>query len=202
MAAQWLEAILNRITGFLGLGTNIGDRKKNLARALTSLNNRPDLTILRTSRIYETEPWGLVDQPKFLNRVAEIATSISPRELLERVKKLETDMGREAGPRFGPRLIDIDILLLEDQVVDEPDLQIPHARLHERAFVLVPLAEIAPESIHPVICTTIEIEYSEVNFEPQKIYRATSLKTYHCIRRECFVAGEVAAMIIFVVAAH
>ena len=87
--------------------------------------------------------------------VAEVATSISSRELLERVKKLETDMGREAGPRFGPRLIDIDILLLENQVVDEPDLQIPHARLHERAFVLVPLAEISPESIHPVICTSI-----------------------------------------------
>ena len=146
---------MNRITGFLGLGTNIGDRKKNLARALTSLNDRPDLTILRTSRIYETEPWGVVDQPKFLNMVAEVATSISSRELLERVKKLETDMGREAGPRFGPRLIDIDILLLEDQVVDEPDLQIPHASLHERAFVLVPLAEIAPESIHPVLRTTI-----------------------------------------------
>ena len=146
---------MNRITGFLGLGTNIGDRKKNLARALTSLNDRPDLTILRTSRIYETEPWGVVDQPKFLNMVAEVATSISSRELLERVKKLETDMGREAGPRFGPRLIDIDILLLEDQVVDESDLQIPHASLHERAFVLVPLAEIAPESIHPVLRTTI-----------------------------------------------
>ena len=146
---------MNRITGFLGLGTNIGDRKNNLTRALTSLNDRPDLTILRTSRIYETEPWGVVDQPKFLNMVTEVATSISPRELLERVKKLETDMGREAGPRFGPRLIDIDILLLEDQVVDEPDLQIPHARLHERAFVLVPLAEIAPELIHPILSTTI-----------------------------------------------
>ena len=146
---------MNRITGFLGLGTNIGDRKANLAQALTSLNDRPDLTILRTSRIYETEPWGLVDQPKFLNMVAEIETSIPPRELLERLKKLETDMGRKTGPRFGPRLIDIDILLLEDQVVDEPELLIPHARLHERAFVLVPLAEIAPGSIHPVLGSTI-----------------------------------------------
>lgn len=150
-----METILNRITGFLGLGTNIGERKNNLTQALTLLNDRPDLAILRTSGIYETEPWGLVDQPKFLNMVAEIATSISAIELLKRVKKLEMDMGREAGPRFGPRLIDIDILLLEDQVIDQPGLKIPHEKLHERAFVLVPLAELASELIHPILGTTI-----------------------------------------------
>ena len=146
---------MNRVTGFLGFGTNLGDRKGNLAEALTSLNNRPDLAVLRTSSIYETEPWGLADQPKFLNMVAEIATSIPPGELLERVKKLEHDMGREDGPRFGPRLIDIDILLLEDQVVDEPDLNVPHISLHERAFVLVPLAELAPDLVHPILDVTI-----------------------------------------------
>jgi len=146
---------LNRVTGFLGFGTNLGDRKKNLSQALNTLNDRPDLAVLRTSSIYETEPWGLADQPSFLNIVAEIATSIPPGELLERVKKLEQDMGREDGPRFGPRLIDIDILLLEDQVVDEPDLTVPHARLHERAFVLVPLAELAPELVHPVLDVSI-----------------------------------------------
>ena len=116
---------MNRVIGFLGFGTNLGDRKKNLAQAVNTLNDRPDLAVLRTSGIYETTPWGLTDQPDFLNMVAEIATSISPGELLERVKKLEQDMGREDGPRFGPRLIDVDILLLEDQVVDEPDLQSP-----------------------------------------------------------------------------
>lgn len=146
---------MNRVTGFLGFGTNLGDRKKNLSQALNTLNDRPDLAVLRTSSIYETEPWGLADQPSFLNIVAEIATSIPPGELLERVKKLEQDMGREDGPRFGPRLIDIDILLLEDQVVDEPDLTVPHARLHERAFVLVPLAELAPELVHPVLDVSI-----------------------------------------------
>ena len=87
--------------------------------------------------------------------VAEIATSMPPRELLERAKTLETNMGREAGPRFGPRLIDIDILLLEGHVVDEPHLKIPHERLPERAFVLVPLAELAPESIHPILGITV-----------------------------------------------
>ena len=142
-------------TGYLGFGTNLGDREKNLDWAIISLDSRPDLAILRISGIYETEPWGMTDQPNFLNMVAEIATSISLGELLERVKKLEQDMGREDGPRFGPRLIDVDILLLEDQVVDQPDLQIPHASLHLRAFVLVPLAELAPDLVHPVLGETI-----------------------------------------------
>ena len=133
----------------------MGDRKKNLTHALTILNDRPDLTVLRTSSIYETEPWGLANQPKFLNMVAEFATSISPDELLERVKKVEQDMGRKAGPRFGPRIIDIDILLLEDQVVDEPNLNVPHVSLHERAFILVPLSELAPELVHPVFGVTV-----------------------------------------------
>ena len=142
-------------TGYLGFGTNLGDREKNLDRAIISLDSRPDLAVLRTSGIYETEPWGMTDQPNFLNMVAEIVTSISLNELLKRVKKLEQDMGREDGPRFGPRLIDVDILLLEDQMVDQPDLQIPHASLHLRAFVLVPLAELAPDLVHPVFGETI-----------------------------------------------
>lgn len=143
------------ISGFLGFGTNLGDRKKNLAQAMTRLNDRPDFSIIRTSNIYETAPWGMTDQPSFLNMVAEITTSLDPRELLERVKKLEQDMGREESPRFGPRLIDVDILLLQDLVVDEPGLQIPHASMHLRAFVLVPLAELTPDSLHPVLGETI-----------------------------------------------
>ncbi len=161
MAPRGLEGILRTfstqrgISGFLGFGTNLGDRKKNLAQAMTRLNDRPDFSIIRTSNIYETAPWGMTDQPSFLNMVAEITTSLDPRELLERVKKLEQDMGREESPRFGPRLIDVDILLLQDLVVDEPGLQIPHASMHLRAFVLVPLAELTPDSLHPVLGETI-----------------------------------------------
>jgi 2-amino-4-hydroxy-6-hydroxymethyldihydropteridine diphosphokinase len=146
---------LSQITGYLGLGSNLGDRRENMAQAVKRLNAGPDLTVLRTSSIYETAPWGLTEQPDFLNMVAEIATTLPPMELLDRVKDLEQELGRERGPRFGPRPIDVDILLYGNQVVDEVDLQIPHANLHLRAFALVPLAELAPEFLHPVLGLTI-----------------------------------------------
>ncbi len=144
-----------RICVYLGLGTNLGDREENLAQAVKGLDAGPELTVLRTSSIYETAPWGLTGQPDFLNMVAEISTTLSPRQLLDRVKDLERELGREHSPPFGPRLIDVDILLYGDSVVDEPDLHIPHASLHLRAFALVPLAELAPDSVHPVLGLTI-----------------------------------------------
>ena len=146
---------MSQITGYLGLGSNLGDRRENMAQAVKRLNAGPDLTVLRTSSIYETAPWGLTEQPDFLNMVAEIATTLPPMELLDRVKDLEQELGRERSPRFGPRPIDVDILLYGNQVVDEVDLQIPHANLHLRAFALVPLAELAPEFLHPVLGLTI-----------------------------------------------
>ena len=146
---------MNEKTAYLGLGTNLGDRDQNLAQAVNALNAGPELAVLRTSGIYETAPWGLTNQPDFLNTAAEISTTLSPRQLLDRIKDLEHQLGREAGPRFGPRLIDIDILLFGDLVVDEPDLRIPHASLHLRAFALVPLAELTPDSVHPVLGITI-----------------------------------------------
>ena len=146
---------MNEKTAYLGLGTNLGDREQNLVQAVNALNAGPELAVLRTSGIYETAPWGLTNQPDFLNTAAEISTTLSPRQLLDRIKDLEHQLGREAGPRFGPRLIDIDILLFGDLVVDEPDLRIPHASLHLRAFALVPLAELTPDSVHPVLGITI-----------------------------------------------
>ena len=150
-----MEYLLKPITAYLGLGTNLGDRAKNLAQAITGLDAGAELTVLRTSGIYETSPWGLSEQPDFLNMVAEISTTLSPRQLLERVKELERELGRKPGPRFGPRLIDVDILLYGNLVLDEPDLRIPHASLHLRAFALAPLAELAPDRVHPVIGVTI-----------------------------------------------
>ena len=144
-----------RLRAYLGLGTNLGDRQENLAQAVKALDAGPDLTVLRTSGIYETAPWGLTGQPDFLNLVAEVSTSLSPHQLLDFVKELEKELGRERSPRFGPRLIDVDILLYGDRVIEEPDLHIPHASLHLRAFALVPLAELAPNSVHPVLGSNI-----------------------------------------------
>ncbi len=146
---------MNQTTAYLGLGSNLGNRQENLAQAVKGLDSGPDISVLRTSGIYETAPWGLTGQPDFLNLVAEISTHLSAHRLLDRVKELEKESGRQPSPRFGPRLIDVDILLYGNCVVDEPDLKIPHASLHLRAFVLVPLAELAPAAVHPVLGSTI-----------------------------------------------
>ena len=154
---------MNQTTAYLGLGSNLGNRQENLAQAVKGLGSGPDISVLRTSGIYETAPWGLTGQPDFLNLVAEISTHLSPHLLLDRVKELEKESGRQPSPRFGPRLIDVDILLYGNCVVDEPDLKIPHASLHLRAFVLVPLAELAPAALHPVLGLTIAQLFDQVD---------------------------------------
>jgi len=137
---------------FLGLGSNLGDRQANLLLALQKL--RAQVTIAAVSSCYETEPVGYVDQPQFLNIVCSGTTLLSPHDLFDFVKSIEHGLGRQPTWRYGPRPIDIDILLYDDLVQDEPDLIIPHPRLAERAFVLVPLAEIAPSILHPVLKRT------------------------------------------------
>ncbi|MCS7010182.1 MAG: 2-amino-4-hydroxy-6-hydroxymethyldihydropteridine diphosphokinase [Anaerolineales bacterium] len=132
---------------FLALGTNLGDRLKNLQRALTALP--PSVHVLRSSPIYETSPWGITDQPEFLNMVIEGETKLSPLDLLRFLKDLERQLGRTPSLRYGPRLIDLDILFYDELLLDTPELTIPHPRLHERAFVLVPLADLAPDFLHP-----------------------------------------------------
>ena len=139
------------VKAYLGLGSNLGDRRKNLQDALELLDTLDDgVKVLRSSNLYETEPWGLADQPKFLNCVLEIAASVPPERLLELAKQVEQTLGREWSPRYGPRLIDVDVLLYGDAVVEQPDLQVPHPRMEVRAFVLVPLAELADGIVHPV----------------------------------------------------
>ena len=137
----------------LGLGTNLGDRRLQLARARAALAGI--ITQLRCSAIYETAPWGVTDQPPFLNAVCQGSTDLTPPSLLAVLKQLEHDLGRVAGPRWGPRAIDLDILLYDDLVLDTPGLIIPHPRLQERAFVLVPLAELDPQLGHPALGATV-----------------------------------------------
>jgi len=137
------------VTCYLGLGSNIGDRRANLTEAVQRLAQIPALEIVRTSSIYETAPVGPQDQPDFLNQVAQAEVSCSGRRLLELVQRIEQDMGRVHTRRWGERIIDIDILLYGDEMVDKPDLQIPHPQMLARQFVLVPLAEIAPDLALP-----------------------------------------------------
>ena len=138
---------------FLGIGTNLGDRERNLQAALAVLSQK--MVILKESSIYQTAPWGYLDQPAFLNQVIEAQTDLSPLNLLGFLKDTEKVLGRQANFRYGPRLIDLDILFYGNRIIQTPRLQIPHPRIAQRAFVLVPLAEIAPDFVHPQTKQTI-----------------------------------------------
>lgn len=135
-------------TVYLGLGSNLGDRKVNMRRALRLLP--PQVGVEARSPVYETDPMYFTDQPKFYNMAARGKTKLSPTELLEHVKKIETGMGRSGITRNQPRVIDIDILAYDEELVSTDDLVIPHPRMTERAFVLVPLHDVAPRFIHPI----------------------------------------------------
>jgi len=138
---------------YLCLGSNLGDREENLRQALALLS--PKANVEKLSAVYETEPVGYKEQPLFLNLVCRIATDLPADELLCFVKKIETEMGRTPGFPNAPRIMDIDILLYNNTIVETEDLTIPHPRLKDRAFVLIPLTEIAPSLIHPELDKTI-----------------------------------------------
>ena len=138
---------------YLALGTNLGNRPVNLRMALEALP--PQMRVLTKSPVYETPPWGFEEQPAFLNQVAKVETYLDPEPLLRHLKRLETALGRVPSFKNGPRLIDLDILFYDDLVIDSPPLVIPHPRLHERAFVLVPLNDIAPDLEHPEFRKTV-----------------------------------------------
>ena len=140
----------NAVIAYLGLGTNLGDRRGNLREALRLLAASPDVELRRVSRVYETAPWGVTEQPPFLNCAVEIAVEIDPEALLSRGQAVERAVGRVPGPRWGPRLIDVDLLIYGQEAVSRPHLEIPHPRLHLRAFALLPLAELAAGLRHPV----------------------------------------------------
>ena len=133
---------------FLSLGSNVGDRRGYLEEALARLEAEA-IHVVRTSSVYESAPWGPVPQGPFLNLVAEVRTTLEPRALLACAQRVETALGRARQVRWGPRTVDVDVLLYGDRVVCEPDLEIPHPRLRQRAFVLVPLFEVAPDLVLP-----------------------------------------------------
>lgn len=138
---------------YLSLGSNLGDRENNLRAAIDALQATMHVSVV--SSLYETEPVGVVDQPSFYNLALAVQTDLDPQSLLETIKRIEREVGRRPTFRWGPRLIDIDILLYDDLIVDTPQLVIPHREMANRAFVLVPLAEIAPDLLHPVLALPI-----------------------------------------------
>ncbi len=137
---------------FIGVGSNQGERLEYLSRALQALNAVPGIRVVQMATILETEPVGGPPQGPYLNTAAELQTTLTPRELLTTLQGIERRLGRTPSPqRWTPRPIDVDILLYDDQIVAEPDLVIPHPRMHERRFVLEPLVQLAPDFVHPVL---------------------------------------------------
>jgi 2-amino-4-hydroxy-6-hydroxymethyldihydropteridine diphosphokinase len=135
---------------YVGLGANLGERERTIGRALGLLEAQPDVEVVAVSTLRETEPVGYVDQPRFLNGAAAFETNATPRDVLERLLGVERALGRTRdGLRWGPRIIDLDLLLYGEEVVDEPGLRVPHPRLAERRFVLEPLAELDPGLVVP-----------------------------------------------------
>jgi len=151
-------------TAFVGIGSNLGEPERQIAAALEQLAAEDGIELVAASTLRETEPVGYLDQPSFLNGAAQLETALPPRELLERLLEIESRLGRirGEGPRFGPRTIDLDLLLYGDETIDEPGLTVPHPRLAERRFALEPLAELAPgleiPGLGPVQALLAELE--------------------------------------------
>jgi len=140
---------------YIGIGSNLGNREDNCEKAISLLSEN-GLNIVKMSSMIETEPWGMPDQPAFINMAVSFKTILSPEKLLALCKKIETDIGRTETIMWGPRMIDLDILFYDDLVMEKPGLSIPHPHIKDRAFVLKPLAEIAPDLIHPLLKKSIK----------------------------------------------
>jgi 2-amino-4-hydroxy-6-hydroxymethyldihydropteridine diphosphokinase len=144
------------VIAYIALGANLGDRERNIATALEKLEQTPEVTVTKVSALMENPAMGgPADSPPFLNAAAELVTSLAPRALLDRMLEIERELGRVRREKWGPRPIDLDLLLYGDQVLEKAGLSLPHPLMHQRKFVLEPLAQIAPQVIHPVLQRTI-----------------------------------------------
>ncbi|MFH1361390.1 MAG: 2-amino-4-hydroxy-6-hydroxymethyldihydropteridine diphosphokinase, partial [bacterium] len=157
-------------TVYLGIGSNVGDREEYIEQAVFLFDKSPDIEVVRRSANYETEPEGNTEQPAFINAVLVLKTKLDPHALLDLCHEVEATLGRERDVEWGPRTCDIDILLYGDKIISDENLQIPHALLHERLFVLKPLREVAPHVIHPIIEKSISALYEDRKTEIGETY--------------------------------
>ena len=157
---------------YLSTGSNLDNRSKNLNLAIEILDQHDNIQVLRSSSIYETDPWGYEDQPMFLNQILEIDTDLRPPVLLKLLKQVEKDVGRRPTFKYGPRIMDIDIIFYGDEVCESENLNIPHPQLEQRAFVLVPLAELIGEFIHPVLRKKINRLLQEIDISSVRQFSA------------------------------
>ncbi len=165
MAAGTFEEATG-VKAFVGLGSNLGEREALIRLALDDLARVPETRLVRASSLYDTEPVGEVDQPNFLNAVAQVETDLSARQLLWNLLLIEKRLGRVRTQRWGPRTIDLDLLLFGSRVIEEPDLIVPHPELIRRSFVLVPLVELDPMLVHPLTGHTLVHHLSLLRTRP------------------------------------
>jgi 2-amino-4-hydroxy-6-hydroxymethyldihydropteridine diphosphokinase len=140
---------------YIGIGSNIGNREENCKKAIELLTEK-GIKVSKCSSMIETKPWGIEDQPKFINMAIEVETALPPEELLKNLKTIEEHLGRHDNIRWGPRIIDLDILFYDNLIIKTKELEIPHPAIKDREFVLKPLSEIAPDKIHPVLNKSIK----------------------------------------------
>ena len=151
---------------FIGLGSNLGEREAMIRQALEAVAAMPDTELVRASSLYDTEPVGETDQPNFLNAVAQVDTDLPPRQLLWNLQLIEKRLGRERTRHWGPRVIDLDLLLYGDEIIEEDVLRVPHPEMTRRAFVLVPLVELDPLLVHPGTGETLLTHLSRLGARP------------------------------------
>ena len=150
-------------TVYIGIGSNLGNREDNIRTAVSYMGSIRGVMVRRCSPLHETEPEGGPPQGRFLNAAAELLTNLSPHDLLDELQEIEEQLGRVRTEHWGPRTIDLDILLYGDQTIFSDDLRVPHPLMHERAFVLEPLAEIAPQAVHPASGLTVDELWKKLN---------------------------------------